>query len=294
MIYNYETAAKKYNSGSYYFNARWYDAGTGRFISEDPARDGSNWFIYTYNNPLKFTDPTGLAAYDDAPDMSLSDEDKEEIRAEREQNQNDDGENKKDAEKKPDELLEQSWGEFFADSMEEFVSTFDHYTDSYNTARNEGLIEGAKQFTGITNVGDAIETFDEIGIAIMGAGGVSFAGQVAAQLESATSCMGAKAGAKMTELGLKTPMKNAGAAQTPRYYNPETGRFATSELAESRKQDAYSSIGKFSRGVAEGYLDESTPTSESIAPEPRSRPQAAGQAVGRGIHQLQTIMKEIF
>ncbi len=48
------------DTGLYYFNARWYDAGTGRFISEDPARDGSNWFIYVSNNPLKFTDPTGL------------------------------------------------------------------------------------------------------------------------------------------------------------------------------------------------------------------------------------------
>ena len=44
----------------YYFNARWYDAGTGRFITEDPARDGANWYIYTANNPLKFIDPTGM------------------------------------------------------------------------------------------------------------------------------------------------------------------------------------------------------------------------------------------
>ena len=44
----------------YYYNARWYDATTGRFITEDPARDGQNWFIYTSNNPLKFIDPTGL------------------------------------------------------------------------------------------------------------------------------------------------------------------------------------------------------------------------------------------
>ncbi len=64
----------------YYFNARWYDASTGRFITEDPARDGQNWYTYTFNNPLKYIDPTGLAAYDDAPDMSLSDQDKEEIR----------------------------------------------------------------------------------------------------------------------------------------------------------------------------------------------------------------------
>ncbi len=46
--------------GCYYFNARWYDADTGRFITEDPIRDGQNWYIYVSNNPLKFIDPTGL------------------------------------------------------------------------------------------------------------------------------------------------------------------------------------------------------------------------------------------
>ncbi len=46
--------------GDYYYNARWYDADTGRFISEDPARDGQNWYVYTSNNPIKYVDPTGL------------------------------------------------------------------------------------------------------------------------------------------------------------------------------------------------------------------------------------------
>jgi hypothetical protein len=26
----------------------------------DPARDGLNWYVYTYNNPLKYIDPTGM------------------------------------------------------------------------------------------------------------------------------------------------------------------------------------------------------------------------------------------
>ena len=46
--------------GLYYYNARWYDPDTGRFISEDPAQDGLNWYVYAGNNPLKYTDPTGL------------------------------------------------------------------------------------------------------------------------------------------------------------------------------------------------------------------------------------------
>ena len=29
----------------YYFNARWYDPGIGRFASEDPIKDGINWYF---------------------------------------------------------------------------------------------------------------------------------------------------------------------------------------------------------------------------------------------------------
>ena len=38
------------DTGLYYFNARWYDPTLGRFITEDPARDGGNWFAYVGNN----------------------------------------------------------------------------------------------------------------------------------------------------------------------------------------------------------------------------------------------------
>ena len=47
-------------TGLYYFNARWYDPVLGRFTTEDPARDGVNWFVYVGHNPLRFIDPTGL------------------------------------------------------------------------------------------------------------------------------------------------------------------------------------------------------------------------------------------
>ena len=47
-------------TGLYYFNARWYDPQLGRFTSEDPVRDGMNWYVYVRNNPLRFIDPTGL------------------------------------------------------------------------------------------------------------------------------------------------------------------------------------------------------------------------------------------
>ncbi len=49
-------------AGLYYSNARWYDPTTGRFVSEDPARDGQNWYVYCKANPLGFVDPKGLKA----------------------------------------------------------------------------------------------------------------------------------------------------------------------------------------------------------------------------------------
>ncbi len=47
-------------AGLYYSNARWYDPTTGRFVSEDPARDGQNWYVYCKANPMGYVDPLGL------------------------------------------------------------------------------------------------------------------------------------------------------------------------------------------------------------------------------------------
>jgi RHS repeat-associated protein len=43
---------------------RWYDASNGRFTSEDPAGEGTNPRAYVRNNPLNYTDPTGMNAFD--------------------------------------------------------------------------------------------------------------------------------------------------------------------------------------------------------------------------------------
>ena len=45
--------------GKIYFNARYYDPTAGRFLTEDPARKGVNWYAYCGNNPVNKTDPTG-------------------------------------------------------------------------------------------------------------------------------------------------------------------------------------------------------------------------------------------
>ena len=42
-----------------YMRARYYEAATGRFISEDPAGDGINWYIYCKNNPINRSDISG-------------------------------------------------------------------------------------------------------------------------------------------------------------------------------------------------------------------------------------------
>jgi RHS repeat-associated protein len=55
-------------TGLYYYNARWYDSDTGRFISEDPMRDPNNPNLYAYcrNNPLNRIDPTGCISQEEA------------------------------------------------------------------------------------------------------------------------------------------------------------------------------------------------------------------------------------
>ena len=47
-------------SGLIYLRARMYDPETGRFINEDPIKDGYNWYIYCAGNPVMFVDPSGL------------------------------------------------------------------------------------------------------------------------------------------------------------------------------------------------------------------------------------------
>ena len=56
-------------SGLYYLRARNYDAGVGRFTQEDTyLGDGRNLYVYTHSNPLKYTDPSGHASYDQLDD----------------------------------------------------------------------------------------------------------------------------------------------------------------------------------------------------------------------------------
>lgn len=49
-------------SGLYYYRARYYQPGRGRFISEDPIQlaAGPNSYLYTSANPVSLIDPLGL------------------------------------------------------------------------------------------------------------------------------------------------------------------------------------------------------------------------------------------
>jgi uncharacterized protein RhaS with RHS repeats len=40
--------------------ARYYDPANGRFVNQDPAKDGNNWFAYCDNDGVNKFDPTGL------------------------------------------------------------------------------------------------------------------------------------------------------------------------------------------------------------------------------------------
>ena len=46
-------------TGFIYLRNRYYSPDTGRFITEDPAKDGLNWYAYCENNPVNRWDPNG-------------------------------------------------------------------------------------------------------------------------------------------------------------------------------------------------------------------------------------------
>ncbi len=63
------------SAGLFYFEARWYNPAIGRFVSEDPMQflggigkiiadpQSLNFYAYSRNNPVNFTDPSGEFAF---------------------------------------------------------------------------------------------------------------------------------------------------------------------------------------------------------------------------------------
>ena len=62
VVPNYTARENDTESGLYYYRARYYDAGAGRFIREDPLGifGGINLYAYVENEPLRRSDPFGL------------------------------------------------------------------------------------------------------------------------------------------------------------------------------------------------------------------------------------------
>lgn len=51
-----------------YLRNRYYDSTVGRFINEDPIKDGLNWYSYCYNNPIIYVDIDGAKPRQYQPD----------------------------------------------------------------------------------------------------------------------------------------------------------------------------------------------------------------------------------
>lgn len=71
VAYQYTGQRNEANLGIYYYGARWYDPSIGRFMQADtivpnPANPQSlNRYSYVLNNPLRYTDPTGMIEEDE-------------------------------------------------------------------------------------------------------------------------------------------------------------------------------------------------------------------------------------
>src|SRR5262249_50469302 len=67
-VYKYTGKPQSVGSGLYYYGARWYNQSLGRFLTRDPNPgrlfnpQSLNLYVYVLNNPLRYTDPTGMDA----------------------------------------------------------------------------------------------------------------------------------------------------------------------------------------------------------------------------------------
>jgi len=50
-------------TGNIYLRNRYYDSAIGQFITEDPIKDGLNWYGYCNNDPVNRIDPEGTASF---------------------------------------------------------------------------------------------------------------------------------------------------------------------------------------------------------------------------------------
>lgn len=73
------TGRENEGNGLYFYRARYYSPLLGRFTTEDPAKDGPNYYAYAADDPINFRDPLGLASTGTLPDTSTLDEELAEL-----------------------------------------------------------------------------------------------------------------------------------------------------------------------------------------------------------------------
>ena len=69
--YNGKELDQMHQLNLYDYSARYYESAVGRFTSVDPRAEDdyfSSPYVYAYNNPLRFTDPTGMTPNDSIKD----------------------------------------------------------------------------------------------------------------------------------------------------------------------------------------------------------------------------------
>ncbi len=77
MTNSFRYTAREFDAESrlYFYRARFYDQGAGRFLGEDPLRfgAGNNFYRYVANQPIRFADPSGLHPGQCAPPCAAQD-----------------------------------------------------------------------------------------------------------------------------------------------------------------------------------------------------------------------------
>ena len=78
--YHFTGQREESTIGLYFYNARWYDAALGRFVQADslvPAPgdpQSLNRYSYVYNNPCRYTDPSGNCLPEECPGTAANPE----------------------------------------------------------------------------------------------------------------------------------------------------------------------------------------------------------------------------
>ncbi len=60
QIFGFNGEVADAETGLIYLRNRYYDPETGTFLTQDPVKDGLNWYAYCAGDPINYTDPWGL------------------------------------------------------------------------------------------------------------------------------------------------------------------------------------------------------------------------------------------